>query len=98
MRKILAMILAAGFCLGAAACAVSDSEGRGFESLRAGQKIPHEIAVFRLFRAVFVLLEILQNTLKYRNISQKCKSTCKSISNLAPKNILYKFRFLLDFI
>lgn len=76
----------------------SDSEGRGFESLRAGQKIPHEIAVFRLFRAVFVLLEILQNTLKYRNISQKCKSTCKSIFNLAPKNILYKFRFLLDFI
>ena len=39
---------------------------------------PHEIAVFRLFRAVFVLLEILQNTLKYRNISQKCKSICKS--------------------
>ena len=76
----------------------SDSEGRGFESLRAGQKIPHEIAVFRLLRAVFVLLEILQNALKYRNISQKCKSTCKSISNLVSKNILYKFRFLLDFI
>lgn len=33
-----------------------DSEGRGFESLRAGHKKPHEIAVFRLFRRFFLLL------------------------------------------
>ena len=32
MRKILAMILAAGFCLGAAACAVTDSNESGEES------------------------------------------------------------------
>lgn len=76
----------------------SQAKNAGSIPVFCSKQEPHEIAVFRLFRAVFVLLEILQNTLKYRNISQKCKSICKSISNLVSKNILYKFRFLLEFI
>ena len=33
-----------------------ESEGQGFESLRARQKKPHEIAVFWLSHAVFFML------------------------------------------
>lgn len=50
MKKILVLMLAAVMAASAVGCVVTDSEGRGFESLRAGHKKPHEIAVFRLFQ------------------------------------------------